>query len=211
MHRRDPGLAATASADHVTPVARNDNPRCVDIDEGFEELFINTADGEFSDGTVTVTVTNYDGKTFDWSTDEGIDAVIVLGGPDGVGSSVYSFESPETSDQSAHALADPQGGYYPTFHFLVCYEAAPSTEPTDEPTDEPEELGEETEEPGEEPEEPGEEPEEPGETPTSTVLGRKFLPATGPGGLMPMGITGLIVLALGSGAYVVSARGARSR
>jgi hypothetical protein len=207
------GLAVAASADHVPPVARNDNPRCTDIDEGFEELFVNTANGEFGDGTVTVTVTNYETETFDWATDQGIDAVIVWGGPDGIGSSVYSYESTETSDENAHALADPQGGYYPTFHFLVCYEA-PSTEPTEEPTVEP--IDEPTEEP-EEPEEPGEEPEEPEETgeptatPTTTVLGRRFLPATGTGGLVPMALTGLIVLALGSGAYLVASREVRSR
>jgi uncharacterized repeat protein (TIGR01451 family) len=77
------------------------------------------ADGVYSDGTLQVTVSNtQDDKTFDWSSNLGVDAVIVKGGADG--SYIYRYDPPseQTSDTG---LTTP--GTNGISHINFCYDA----------------------------------------------------------------------------------------
>ena len=63
-------------------------------------------DGVYSDGTLSVTISNaQNDKTFDWSSNIGVDAVIVKGGSDGT--YLYRYDPPteQTGDTGLTALA----------------------------------------------------------------------------------------------------------
>ena len=78
-------------------------------------------DGVYSDGTITVTITNaQNDKTFDWSSNIGVDAVIAKGGSDGT--FLYRYDPPneETSDAG---LTTP--GQNTISHVNFCYDLPP--------------------------------------------------------------------------------------
>ncbi len=113
--------AGAASGDGVVPVEEASNPKCP---EGMIELKVEpVADGEYSDGTLTVVIDVKDsasGPVFDWTASLGVDRVIVKGGPDG-NAFVYSPE--DTADTSLHAPVNPSNGtYYGLSHISFCYD-----------------------------------------------------------------------------------------
>ncbi|HUG64693.1 MAG TPA: hypothetical protein VMK83_05695 [Gaiellaceae bacterium] len=81
------------------------------------------ANGTFSDGTLTVTITNtQNDKTFDWSSNIGVDAVFVKAGNDG--SYLYRYDPPseETSDSG---LTSPGDSGNEISHISFCYDVDP--------------------------------------------------------------------------------------
>jgi uncharacterized repeat protein (TIGR01451 family) len=81
------------------------------------------ADGIYSDGTLTVTISNtQDDKTFDWSSNIGVDAVIVKGGSDGTYLYRYDPPSEQTSDSG---LTTP--GQNAISHLHFCYDVTAVT------------------------------------------------------------------------------------
>jgi hypothetical protein len=88
------------------------------------------ADGTFTDGTLTVTIdvrTTADGEVFDWTSNIGVDVVIVKGGPN---SNVYTYVGESTGDTGLHAPANRSGTFAGLSHISFCYDAEP---PTTEP------------------------------------------------------------------------------
>jgi uncharacterized repeat protein (TIGR01451 family) len=121
--------SSIAGAAKVTPVllpgATNQGKTCAENagqGQTWVELKVDpNADGVYSDGTLQVTISNtQNDKTFDWSANIGVDAVIVKGGSDGTYLYRYDPPSEETSDTG---LTTP--GDNAISHISVCYDVAP--------------------------------------------------------------------------------------
>ncbi len=83
-----------------------------------------------SDGTLTVTITNFDGKSFDWSSNIGVDAVYVKAGS--AGSYLYIYEPPAESTGDT-GLTTPGETGNEISHIAFCYDLEDPTTTT-EPT-----------------------------------------------------------------------------
>ena len=94
-------------------------------------------DGTFSDGTLTVTIDvteTDDGPTFDWTSNIGVDAVFVKGGPGGL---LYVYDPPEesTADTGLHAPVNPDNDkFFGLSHVSFCYDEDEATTTTEKPT-----------------------------------------------------------------------------
>jgi len=138
-----PGNAAANSGEGSTPptVAVGENATCGDLaPEGatwIEFKVEPVKDGTFSDGTLTVTIDvneTEDGPVFDWTSNIGVDAVFVKGGPGGL---LYVYDPPEesTGDTGLHAPVNPANGkFYGLSHVSFCYDEDKATTTTEAPT-----------------------------------------------------------------------------
>jgi hypothetical protein len=196
--------ALPAVASHVQPVLETGNPTCSDlISDGIIELKVEpVVDGSFTsaDGTLTVTIdvrSTADGPVFDWTSNIGVDAVFVKGGPNG---NLYVYDPEATSDTGLHAPVNPNNDkFYGLSHISFCYDKdETTTPPTSPPTKPP------TESPTKPPttETPSMAPTTPAPVPTEVPAG-----ATG-GGSGSSGLVGLVLAgaAAAAGATVVARR-----
>jgi hypothetical protein len=135
------GKSSETEATHVdpTPIAGAQNRTCSDFQpagETWTELKVDPpGNGVFSDGTLTVTISNFTGKTFDWSSNIGVDAVFVKAGAEG--SNLYVYVPEATSDTG---LTSPGSSGNNISHISFCYDVDPDTAtptPTDTPTNTP--------------------------------------------------------------------------
>ena len=94
-------------------------------------------DGTYSDGTITVTISNYADSSsgtpgaFDWSADQGVDAVFVKAGSSK--HNLYVYDPEATSDEDLGPQAGKGNGIS---HILICYDADATNQQTDPPTSE---------------------------------------------------------------------------
>ena len=111
-----PGYAGANAGQDSSPstVELGDNATCGDLaPEGatWIELKVDPVeDGTFTDGTLTVTIDvrdTDDGPVFYWTSNIGVDAVFVKGGPGGL---LYVYDPPaeSTGDTGLHAPVNPQ-------------------------------------------------------------------------------------------------------
>jgi LPXTG-motif cell wall-anchored protein len=90
-------------------------------------------DGTFTDGVLTVTVDvsdTPDGPVFDWTSNIGVDAVFVKGGPNGT---LYLYDPPaeSTGDTGLHAPVNPNNGkFFGLSHLSFCYDKDQATTTT---------------------------------------------------------------------------------
>jgi hypothetical protein len=140
------GTAGVASAASVTPTPINDgNPTCGDFNADWTQFKLEggaLGDGTFTDGTLEVTISNFQNSdsgtpgSFDWSSNIGVDAVFVKAGSDKHNLFVYDPES--TGDTDLGAQAGQGNGIS---HISFCYDEddAPPPPPDDPepPADEP--------------------------------------------------------------------------
>ena len=117
------GRASTAGAASVTPTAIEGNPTCVSLgyDFGFKPLSNGveaTGSGEYSDGVLTVVVTVTGGNTISFTSNIGVDAVIVKGGPV---ANVYTY-NPESFGDTGLVTATNNNEPYGLSHFTFCYD-----------------------------------------------------------------------------------------
>jgi hypothetical protein len=120
------GMAGAASAASVTPTPiSSGNPTCSDFNSGWTELKVeNPGNGTFTDGTLTVTISNFQNSSsgtpgsFDWSSNIGVDAVLVKAGSDKHNLYVYNPES--TGDTGLGPQAGEGNGIS---HLSFCYDA----------------------------------------------------------------------------------------
>jgi len=195
------GVAA-AMANHVDPVTVGPqaNPTCPEGLTGFKIEQGDFGNGEHGDGTLSVTISNFDGSTatFDWSSNIGVDQVIVKGGDF---ANIYTYDPEETSDTGLHTPFNENSGQnYGLSHVTFCYDVEGSPTPTPTPTETtptPTPTGTET---------------TPGVTVSPTtvetspsVLGTKILGQTG-SSVLQLLFVALAFLALGLGAFVIASR-----
>src|SRR5919198_4448976 len=148
--------AHTVAAASVIPTPVNTgNPRCSDFAPAGETWHQFKLDGDrlkdgiYTDGTITVTITNFADSasgspgSFDWAADQGVDAVFVKAGSSKHNLYVYSPEA--TSDEGVGPQAGRGNGIG---HVLFCYDGVdvaqpvtsadptepPSADPSDDPT-----------------------------------------------------------------------------
>jgi tetratricopeptide (TPR) repeat protein len=80
-------------------------------------------DGTFTDGSLTVTVDvrdTADGPVFDFTSNIGVDAVFVKGGP---AANFYSYSPEGTGDTGLHAPINPNNNqFFGLFHISFCYD-----------------------------------------------------------------------------------------
>jgi hypothetical protein len=128
-----PTLAAS-----VTPTPINDgNPTCGDFNAAWTELKVEPpGNGVFTDGTLTVTITNFVNSSsgtpgsFDWSSNIGVDAVFVKAGNDK--HNLYTYNPEATGDTG---LGPQSGTGNGISHVSFCYDAGGTTAtPTPTPT-----------------------------------------------------------------------------
>jgi hypothetical protein len=117
--------AGAVSAASVTPTPVSEgNPSCGDFNAGWTELKVeDLGNGTFSDGTLTVTISNFQNSdagtpgSFDWSSNIGVDAVFVKAGNDKHNLYVYDPES--TGDTDLGPQAGEGNGLS---HISFCYD-----------------------------------------------------------------------------------------
>jgi LPXTG-motif cell wall-anchored protein len=114
------GAAVERPSTHVSPTEVPGNAPCP---EGLTELKVEPVeDGMFDDGVlfVTVDVTDTaDGPVFSWTSNIGVDVVIVKGGPN---SNVYTYDPESTGDTGLHAPEVPSGEFAGLSHISFCYD-----------------------------------------------------------------------------------------
>jgi len=118
--------AGPPSGDDIQPEFVAGNPSCSSLGLGDFELKVEpVADGTYSDGTLTVNVDVRDttaGPVFDWTSDLGVDAVIVKGGPN-ADSYVYDPPQEDTGDTDLHAPVNPSNDkFFGLSHISFCYD-----------------------------------------------------------------------------------------
>ena len=126
-----------ASGDGVVPVEEPDNPTC---GAGLIELKTtdeNPDDQVLTDGTLSVTLDFRStgpgtalGEVVDWSSNIGVDQVIVKGGPNG---NSYVYTPEDLADTQLHAPINPNNDkYYGISHVSFCYDIELKVEKTAE-------------------------------------------------------------------------------
>jgi LPXTG-motif cell wall-anchored protein len=122
------GAAVEGASTHVSPTEVPGNAKCP---AGLTELKVEpVADGTFTDGTLTVTIDVRDtaeGQVFDWTSNIGVDVVIVKGGPN---SNVYTYDPESTGDTGLHAPEVSSGEFAGLSHISFCYDEDQATTST---------------------------------------------------------------------------------
>ena len=122
----------------VTPTPINDgNPTCGDFSAAWTQLKVEpTGNGQFTDGTLTVTITSFVNSSsgtpgsFSWSSNIGVDAVFVKAGNDK--HHLYTYNPESTGDTGLGPQAGQGNGIS---HISFCYDAGgTTTTPTPTPT-----------------------------------------------------------------------------
>lgn len=85
------------------------------------------ANGVFGDGTLSVTISNFDGSSFDWSSNIGVDAVYVKDGRSG--SYLYRYDPPAEATADTD-LTNPGGLEKETTKIKFCYDLEDTTTTT---------------------------------------------------------------------------------
>ena len=111
------------AADTETVMTGNVNCANLNLGAGVKELRVNLpADGTFTDGTLTVTIdvrNTGQGPVFDFTSNIGVTAVTVKGGPN---TNVYKFDPPKTSATGLHAPVNPDNRkFFGLSHISFCY------------------------------------------------------------------------------------------
>ncbi len=127
-------------ATDVTPTPISGNTSCLAQQQGqnWTELKIDESilsNDTFSDGTLSMTISNYTGTSFDWSSNMGVDAVFVKGG--NVGGFLYLYDPEATSDTGLTTPNNPNGQPANISHVSFCYDEEPTPTPTSTSTSTP--------------------------------------------------------------------------
>jgi hypothetical protein len=123
-----------AEATHVSPVllegASNQGRSCSDLQgasQTWSEFKLEGGDlsnGSHTQGPLTVTISNLTGDTFDWTSNIGVDAVVVKGG--NAGSHLYRYDPP-TESTGDTGLGVPTPSNNGISHISFCYDLPDAT------------------------------------------------------------------------------------
>ncbi len=207
--------AVSALAIHVDPVFTEGNPKCPDGTTEFKIDGQGFSNGQKSSGPILITISNFNGQTatFDWTSNIGVDQVIVKGGDN---ANVYTYNPESTGDTGLHTPFNQNSGQnYGLSHVSWCYDVEQTTSPSPSPSSpSPSVSPSESESPSPSPSVSPSETESPSPSvsvlPTSTasVLGKK-LSKTG-SDIIRLALFALALIVLGAAAYAVSTRASRS-
>ena len=114
--------AGAPSGDGVQPTVALGNQTCSDLGFSDFELKIQPVEnGTFTDpNTGFEVIIQRNGKVFDWSSNQGVDAVFVKGGEDG---NLYIYSPEDTADTSLHApLNSNNNKFFGLSHLSFCYD-----------------------------------------------------------------------------------------
>lgn len=130
LFAESPARAASVTPEFI-PGASNSDKTCA-ANEGTGQDWIELkvdppGGGTYGDGTLSVTITNYTSNSFDWSSNIGVDAVIVKTGQDGA--NLYRYDPPSESTGDTN-LVTP--GNNATSHISFCYDLVDPTTTTTE-------------------------------------------------------------------------------
>jgi len=187
-------VAFPASASSVTPTQFQGTAACSNFSDRWTEVKAAPHDGTYSDGTLTATITNFNGTSFDWSSNITLDAVLVSGA-DGAGN-FYRYEPDESSDSGMRAPAASNGDAVTITDVVFCYGPSnvpkPSPSPTATPTvgPSPSVLPTSTSR---------------AEAPSTEVKGEQLLAASG-SDVSGLVFAGLALLLMGAASRVIAAR-----
>jgi hypothetical protein len=195
------------------PVLVEGNPTCPQGTTTFKIDGPDFGNGQKSDGTLTVTISNFDGQnaSFDWSSNIGVDQVIVKGGPV---ANVYTYNPESKGDAGLHTPNNPNNDQnYGLSHVSFCYDVEQTPTPTPSESTSPSPTPTETVTPSTSPSPttsvlPTETVRPGSPSPSTTVEGR-HLGRTGWDILRWM-LIGSVLVGLGVLAYVASKRTARN-
>ncbi|HEX2563163.1 MAG TPA: LPXTG cell wall anchor domain-containing protein [Acidimicrobiales bacterium] len=130
---------AGATPQQATPSTSlvDDNPTCGDLAPGgvtWTEVKVEPVeDGTFGDGTLEVTIEitetdDGDPVVFNWTSNIGVDAVFVKGGPNGL---LYVYDPESTGDTGLHAPVNPNNDkFFGLSHVSFCYDKDQATTTT---------------------------------------------------------------------------------
>lgn len=118
-----------ALASYVDPQTVSGNPTCRDFTGGGTQFKIEDPSdltgkdsGTYTDGVLVVDLDIYTtgmGLEFDWSSNLGVDVVVVKGGPK---ANVYRYDPAATADTGLHSPFNPNSGkWYGLSHISFCY------------------------------------------------------------------------------------------
>ena len=128
-----PGQQSPARATHIAPTflagPSNQGKTCDDL-EGAGQTWTEfklegsaLSNGPHTDGALSVIISNLTGDSFDWSSNIGVDAVVVKGG--NAGSNLYRYDPP-TEETSDTGLGVPDPTNNGISHISFCYDLAPN-------------------------------------------------------------------------------------
>ncbi len=126
----DSVLAASVAPDFL-PGASNSDKTCATNEssgQSWVELKLDggsLSNGVHSDGTLSVTIANLTSNSFDWSSNIGVDAVIVKTGADGT--NLYRYDPPLESTGDTSLITPGNNGIS---HISFCYDDDPATTTT---------------------------------------------------------------------------------
>ncbi len=116
-----------------TPISNDNNPTCGDFGAWLEVKSEDQANDTITvEGFGTIEITGFENNSFDWSSDFGIDAVLVKAGNDKHNLYVYDPESTGDTD-----LVPQAGSGNGISHISFCYDAGAAPTPTPTPTPTP--------------------------------------------------------------------------
>jgi LPXTG-motif cell wall-anchored protein len=136
-----PGTVGAAPQQQATPSTSvvPGNPTCGDLapqGASWTELKVEPVeDGTFDDGVLVVTIDvtdTADGQVVNWTSNIGVDAVFVKGGPNGT---LYLYDPPaeSTGDTGLHAPVNPNNDkFFGLSHISFCYDEDQATTSTTE-------------------------------------------------------------------------------
>jgi cell division septation protein DedD len=134
---------AASVTPELLPGASNQGKRCTDLQgpgqtwSGYKLEGDDLSNGLHTDGTLTVTISNLTGDTFDWSSNMGVDGVVVKGGQQG--SRLYRYDPPSEVMVDT-GLGVPNPANNGISHISFCYDEeqpTPTLTPTPTPTPTP--------------------------------------------------------------------------
>ena len=126
-------VSAPSWASKVEPTNFQGTAACSNFSDRWTEVKAAPHNGTYSNGTLTATITNFDGTSFDWSSNITLDAVLVSGA-DGSGN-FYRYEPDESSDSGLQAPVGSGGDPQSIVDVVFCY--GPSNVPSPSPTPTP--------------------------------------------------------------------------
>ena len=186
--------SAPSFASSVEPTHFQGTAACSSFSDRWAEVKAAPRDGTYSDGTLTATITTFDGTSFDWSSNITLDAVLVSG-PDGAGN-FYRYEPDQSSDSGMQAPLMSNGSPASIVDVVFCYGPSnvPNPSPTATPTvtPSPSVLPTSTSRPA---------------APSAEVKGEQFLAASGFNASL-MVLAGFALLLMGGVARAIATRSA---